>query len=98
MWGGGGAEGKGEREFWADSAHSTQPDLGAWSHNPEIMIWAETKSQMLNQLSHPGTPSYYFDEIWVSQLNGDVKIWQGSDKSLQCLRDYIQWPNWHIKR
>lgn len=29
----------------------------AQSHDPEIMIWAEIKSQMLNQLSHPGTPA-----------------------------------------
>ena len=27
-----------------------------WSPNPEIMTWAKTKSQMLNWLSHPGTP------------------------------------------
>ena len=25
-----------------------------WSHNPEIMTWAEIKSQMLNPLSHAG--------------------------------------------
>ena len=27
---------------------------GAWSHDPEIMTWAEIKSWMLNRLSHPG--------------------------------------------
>ena len=32
------------------------PRHGAWSHNPEIMTWAETKSQTLNQLSHMGAP------------------------------------------
>ena len=32
---------------------------GAQSHDPEIMTWAETKSQMLNQLCHPGTPYIY---------------------------------------
>ena len=26
--------------------------LGAWSHDPEIMAWAETKSRMLKRLSH----------------------------------------------
>lgn len=27
------------------------------SHDSEIMTWAEMKSQMLNQLNHPGTPT-----------------------------------------
>ena len=31
---------------------------GAWSHNPEIKIWAEVKSQTLNWLSHLGTPVF----------------------------------------
>jgi len=35
----------------------------AWSHNPEIMTWAEIKSQMLNWLSHPSTPLPCFSEI-----------------------------------
>ena len=29
----------------------------AWSYNPEIMTWAEMKSQMLIWPSHPGVPS-----------------------------------------
>ena len=32
-----------------------EPDVGAQSHDPEIMTCAEIKSWMLNQLSHPGT-------------------------------------------
>ena len=44
---GGGAE-RG-RESQAGSELSTQ------STSHEIMTWAETKSQMLNRLSHPGT-------------------------------------------
>ena len=28
---------------------------GDWFHDPEIMIWTETKSWNFNQLSHPGT-------------------------------------------
>ena len=39
-----------------------QAELGAWqgaqSHYPEIMTWAETKSQSLNVLSHPGAPIF----------------------------------------
>ena len=34
---------------------STEPDAGLELMNCEIMTWAETKSQMLNQLSHAGT-------------------------------------------
>ena len=55
-------------EYWAQH--------GAWSHNPEIMTWAEIKSQMLNQLSHPGAPiitilltmfpMMYFSSLWVT--------------------------------
>ena len=40
-----------EREHQADSPVSVEPDSGL---NPKIMIRAETKSQMLNRLSHPG--------------------------------------------
>ena len=29
---------------------------GAQSHSPEVMTWAEIKSQMPNRLSHPGAP------------------------------------------
>ena len=36
---------------------------GAWSHHPEIMTWAKMKSQMLNQLSHPGAPQNCEGEI-----------------------------------
>ena len=41
---------------------SSEPDVGLKLINYEIMIWAEIKSQMLNQLSHPGTPLRYFFE------------------------------------
>ena len=53
-WAGAGAEIEGE--FQAESLLSMEPDTGARSHNPEIMTWAETKSWMLNRLSHPGIP------------------------------------------
>ena len=42
-----------KRESQTDN---TDPDGGVELINHEIMIWAETKSQMLNQLSHPGAP------------------------------------------
>ena len=32
---------------------------GAWSHHPEIMTWAEIKSQMPNWLSYPGAPIFW---------------------------------------
>ena len=37
-------------------AVSTGPDVGLEPMNHEIMTWAEMKSRMLNQLSHPGAP------------------------------------------
>ena len=33
-----------------------EPDMGLEPTNREIMTWAETESQMLNWLSHPGAP------------------------------------------
>jgi len=45
---------------------------GARSHDPEIMTWAKIKSQMLNRLSHPGTPLKDF--FWFS-LRKSVLSW-----------------------
>ena len=41
---------------------------GASSRNPEIMTWADIKSQMLNFLSHPGAPILFFFDIIVNRL------------------------------
>ena len=37
-----------------------RPWCGAWSYNLGIMTWAESKSQMPNQLSHLGGPPWIF--------------------------------------
>ena len=39
----------------ADSLLSPEPDMELDLTTHEIMTWAKTKSQMPNQLSHPGT-------------------------------------------
>ena len=56
VWAGGRGKGKGEKECSSRLA----TDHGAWcntqSQDPEIMPFAKTKSQVLNQLSHPGAP------------------------------------------
>ena len=42
-------------------AASSEHDVGLeLTKNCKTMIWAETKSQMLNQLSHPGAPWFWF--------------------------------------
>ena len=51
-----GRESKRERESQAGSTVSTKLNEGLNPTNCGIMTWAETKSQLLNQLSHPGTP------------------------------------------
>ena len=38
---------------------SSEPSMGLHPKNHEIMTWAEIKSQMLNRLSHPGTPIWF---------------------------------------
>ena len=60
-----GVEGDGQRisrRLWAEP----RAWLGAQSHNPEIMTWAETKSQTLNQLSHPGAPPYNLWDLYFT--------------------------------
>ena len=53
----GGTEREGDRESHSGSMLSAQnPTWGSHSWNREIMTWAETKSQTLNWLNHPGTP------------------------------------------
>ena len=54
------AEGEGERESEVDSGAEHRAWHRAQSHPHEIMTWAETKSQTLNQLSHPDAPKYFF--------------------------------------
>ena len=41
-------------------AISVEPDVGFRLRNPEIMTWAEIKSQTPKGLSHPGAPLLYF--------------------------------------
>ena len=58
---GGEADREGERESQAGSVPmSTEPDMGVGPINHEIMTWAEIQSQMLNQLSHPGSTSMVY--------------------------------------
>ena len=47
-----------ERERLPSRLHtaSTEPDMGLQLINHEVMTWAKTKSQMLNQLNHPSAP------------------------------------------
>ena len=52
-----GAEWHRERERILSRLHVQHGDpLGAWSQDHGIMTWAEIKSQILHQLSHPGAP------------------------------------------
>ena len=42
----------------------------AWSHDPEIMTWAQIQSRRLNRLSHPGVPIILFKVITHTLLEG----------------------------
>ena len=58
---GGEEEGEVEREIISSRLpveHRAQSGLQLRSHDPEIMTCAKIKSQMLNQLSYPGTPKF----------------------------------------
>ena len=50
---------------------STEPEAGHDPMNREIMIWAQTKSWMLNQLSHPSVPKTHFV---IPSVTGDTKL------------------------
>ena len=63
----GGAEREGERETIPSRLCTVSPELNPELEpkNGEFMTSAETKSQLLNQLSHPGAPPLhlYFDPV-----------------------------------
>ena len=56
FWGGQGQREERKRILSRLCAVSTDPDMGLEPMNCDIMIWAETKSQTLNCLSHTGFP------------------------------------------
>ena len=54
-------EGGGRKRIWSRLwTVSAESDMGLEPTNGEIMSWTETKSQSLNQLSHPSAPDGYF--------------------------------------
>ena len=59
--------GRGRERTWSrlPTEHRNWP--GAQSQDPEIMTLTETKSQMLNQLSHPSAPNK--DNIFEESLS-----------------------------
>ena len=48
-----------EGEEQADSMQSAEPK-SELHPNPEIMTWAETRSLMLHQRNHPGSPGFVY--------------------------------------
>ena len=62
---GGGAERGRERIPGRLHTVSAEPNVGLELRNCKIMTEAKIKSQVLNQLSHPGAPeeAFYLDEI-----------------------------------
>ena len=59
-----GREREGDREPSRLHAVGTEPKAGLELTNCDIMTWAETKSQTLNQLSHPGGPGHW--NFWLT--------------------------------
>lgn len=59
-----------EREKPKQTLHWASVSCGAWSHNPECMTWAETKSWPLNWLCYPGARfCFYSLEFYAEILN-----------------------------
>ena len=64
----------------------TQGFISPWSHHPEITIPTETKSQLLNQLSHAGAPKWgIFLPLnkWMCYMENI----EGRDKGVWCIWD-----------
>lgn len=67
----GGSEGQKEWERenpQADFMLSVEPNVGAQSHDPNTMTWAETKRQMLNGLRHTGAPFLFLIDLIENSL------------------------------
>lgn len=67
--GGRGAEGKGDRILSKLQAQLRAPS-SAWSHDPEMMKWAETKCWTPNPLSHPVAWNWndFYKKILIPKL------------------------------
>ena len=74
-WRGAKGEGKWEREREADSALSRDPNSGL---NPRIIRWWPEPKQTLNQLSHPGAPSFEKFDCGVPWYNCFMFLWGSS--------------------
>ena len=87
----GGAERKGDRGSKAGSAlTSSEPDTGTRTHEP----WDRdlSRSQTLNQLSHPGTPFLFSMHVIIKPYAGlmnikepAVTVTQSLQKALGCI-------------
>ena len=55
---------------------------GTWPHDPEIITWAEIKSQMLDQLSHPGTARAFLVMILIQIYILKYDPWAASDHTV----------------
>ena len=64
--------------------------------NPEIMTWAETRSHMLNWLSHPGAPtlSLLFLTLVIAEVAVltwyRIKLLEGFSHFLRCIHSVIE--------
>ena len=72
--GGGGGEQKEriERKSQAGCVPSTEPNTGLDPKDPEIMMRAEIRTRIPNQLSHPGCPSFtLLINVAINTLNSN---------------------------
>ena len=109
----GGERAEGEWEYQADSPLSTS-QVGTWSHGPENMTCAETKSQTLNWLSHPGALRIIFflsgTVIWMLEIIHLLVPWCVCKKYVRQLAKYcligdstklkriVAWKNVNFKK
>ena len=74
---------------------STEPDMELELTNGETMTWAETRSWMLNWLSHPGAPPPFLIGILIIvHLGGITVLWaKGENVSERILPTITHYAN-----
>ena len=88
----------GGRKNLKQTLHWAWSPVGAQSHNHKIMTWAETKSWMLNQPSHPGAPPITdFSSVHLNSQFPLSNIFGGFHNFLLSFTDKNFSPFWFKK-
>ena len=73
---------------------SAEPVVELKLRNCEIMTWAETKSRLLNRLSHPGAPVFnFFKNTYMAHQPGFYQGWLPTKTLVAFLLFVVKYKN-----